>query len=356
MKDEKSFSSSLGEMTLKRIYLKEKIIVLCAWLMLCGSSRAAPTELHFWPTPVIQHNPEEEGTLYGWPHLKVILQNKDAAGSYSPAAIDGLLAFRLNAMFLLSSESIFHTFYDESKAQWGFNIPGGSQLRTVNQEMLEPMLQSFVSCLSALSEPELSILEPVFYAPNSLISHNGTLMLDQELKDVVSKMTANYYTDRCSKSQTSVPNTIKNRSRSYLSALLLGIDNIVEVNHGTLLVLTSLYSELFFSANGLWVRVALSKIQELVSARLATLAPVIDDSWLEKNYSSFLDYILLTRNIQGFNKHHYLDLAEACGIKNISDIFRKFPLKEMLERKEISILHLSIGKTRSTIFVKGSSI
>lgn len=316
---------------------------------------AAPIEFHFWPTAVVQHNPEERGTLYGWPQLKVILQKKDAIGNYSPASINSLLASRLNTMFRLNSESIFQIFYDESKAQWGFNISGGSQLRAVNQEMLEPMLQSFVSCLSTLSEDELSILEPLFYAPNSLISNNGTLIIEQEIKDVALKMTANYYRDRCSESQTSVPYLIKTRSRSYLSALLLGIRNIVEVNQSTLLILTSLYSELFFSANGLWVRVALSKIQEFVSARLATLAPPIDSIWLERDYANFLDYILLTRNINGFSKQHYMDLAEACDIKNISDIFKEFPLKKMLEKGKISILHLYIGKSKSTNFIQGTS-
>lgn len=342
------FYRYLWRIALKRFNNLIVKTILSLGIMFCAPLMAAPIEFHFWPTAIVRYNPEEGGALYGWPQLKVILHDKDSGGNYSPAVINSSLASKLNAMFPPNPDSIVQKFHDETKAQWGFIIAGGSRLRPANQAMLEPMLQSFVSCLSSLTESELSVMEPVFYAPNALI-HNGILMLDQEIKDAALKMATNFYRDRCIKSQTSVPQLIKNKSRSYLSALLLGISNIVEINQGTLLVLTSLYSDLFFSSNGIWVRAALSKIQELVTAGLET--PPSDSSWLNKDYANFLDYILLTRNSDGFNKNHYLEIAEAGEIK-IYDIFKAFPLKQMLENKKISMLHLHIGTTKSTNFIR----
>ncbi len=75
--------------------------------------------------------------------------------------------------------------------------------------MIKPMSEAFVSCLSSLDESELEKIEEVFYRQGWFTSPNTNNLFDQAIKDIASKMTANYYENRCQDKQSEVSKNSK---------------------------------------------------------------------------------------------------------------------------------------------------
>lgn len=322
-------------------------------LVHAAALEAAQLHLSFWPTAIVQQDPDSTGSLYAWPEFKVLLQNKSASSVFSPAEIDRLTAAQLTTLFAPKLGSAIEIMRDEANASWGMAIKGGSNLRQENLELLEPMVQSFISCLATGNEQEVDRMKEVIYAPHLLLSPSGGLNISEEQRQIANRMAANYERNRCEGGSASIPELVQNKVRQYFTVMLRGQGRDVEVTDGVLLVLTNLFKDLLFAPKGLWVRSVLAKIQEHITERMKSFPAVQDGSWLERNYDSFIDFVLLTKNQHGFNKHQYLNIAAACGVDDIGDAFKPFLLKQCLTSGQLLALHLHLGSNDSTHYLKG---
>lgn len=332
-----------------RWYQFKSSVVVWGVLIAFGSSlEAAVSELHFWPTPVVPYDHERDGGLFGWPEFQVTLHQKNNAGSYTEAAIDDDMARSLNIIFAPKAGSPIQTVRGESSSSWGVTIPGGSALSEANAQLIDPMLTDFIACLGTLDEGKLDRMKEVIYQPASFIANNG-VALDQDQTNIAAEMYATYQGSRCKNSRMVVPELMKSKSRIYLTAMLTG-NRTAESSEGALLVLSTAFKDLLFGAKGLFVRVALAKIQGFLTERLKVFPALPQGDWFSRNYESFIEYILLTEEEEGFSKEHYLRLGEACGIKTLNDAFKPFPLKSMIADGTLRVITLNLGTTQSTHF------
>lgn len=318
-----------------------------SFMVLGGSAQAAQVDWHFWPTPVTLENPEESGFLYTWPEYRVLLQEKNAQGTYTPAAISDALAGELSRLFKPASGSVIQIARDATAKTWGLEIPGGHALRSENSQLLQPIAQDFVSCLSTLTPDELTEMKLVLMQPGTFVT-----TLDQGKMDIAAKMFENYKANRCQNGTTTVPNLTKSEVEMYLTVLLTGATD-ARVTDGDLLVLTRLYHDLLFATQGLWVRVTLATLKAHIAGAMGGFPVPLRQDWLNSDYSSFVDFVLLTRDTSGLSKAQYLDLASLCGMNSVSQIFSTFALKQCSTQGRVSMIHVVLGASRAVYFVKG---
>lgn len=315
-------------------------------LVLVGGARAAQVDRHFWPTPVTLEDPEETGYLWAWPEYQILLQEKDAQGRYWPAAIGDNFADELGRIFKPASGSVIRIVRDATAKTWGLEIPGGHVLRAENSQMLQPMALDFVNCLSTLAADELAEMKQVLNLPRSFVND-----LDQRKKDIAARMLSNYKADRCQNGATPVPDLTKSEVKRYLTTLLTG-ESDGRVLDGDLLVLTSLYHDLLFATEGLWVRGTLAVLRAFIVAAMSDFPMPTRQAWLDVDYSSFVDFVLLTRDNSGLSKAQYLELASICGVSLVNQVFSPFPLKQCSTQHRVVVVRLVLGTATAVHFVR----
>lgn len=326
---------------------------LCS-MVLSTAAQAAQVNLYFWPGPITQEDPTSSGSLYAWPSYEVLLQNKSTQGVYSPAIISDSMATELALRFKADAGSPIKIMRDGSTKTWGLSIPGGSELAASNQTLLEPMLQGFANCLASLTSDELDRMKEVIYAPLTFLdSSSGTVRFDEEQRRIAAKMYETYKNKRCEGGTTVVPELTKKTSRRYFNTLLTGLNPDASVTDGSLLVLTNLYKDLLFASKGLWIRVTLAELQTFIGDVLARFPSLANTDWLDKDYSSFVDFVLLTRDKSGLSKDQYLKLANACGVDAVSQIFSSFPLKQCSNQNRLQVVHLFLNTSEAVLFLGG---
>ncbi|HXW53778.1 MAG TPA: hypothetical protein VEL47_06710 [Myxococcota bacterium] len=325
-------------------------VLLIALFARCLS--ADTLDLYFWPTPVVTYESERTGLLYAWPDFKLILQTKDEKSRYAPALVDDALAKKLGILFATTADSPIRIFNDASLKMWGLAIPGGSNLPHVNESFLEAMVGAFVSCLRSLEQNEADRIKEILNAPNSLIARAGEVLLDDYDKEIGNKMYENYRTTRCGTKKAVLPALLETKSRSYLTRLIVGNAETLVPTDGDLLVITTLFHDLLFAKNGLWVRAALGKIREFIEGRMAAYPGINDVSWLAKDYTSYVDAVLLTHRRFGLSKTQYLNLGEICGVDSKKDAFKTCPLKRLNDAGQFSIVNLFIDSLKATFFFR----
>ena len=82
-------------------------------------------------------------------------------------ACDDSLADELSRIFKPASGSVIQIARDATTKTWGLEIPGGHALRSENSQLLQPIVQDFVSCLSTLMPDELTEMKMVLMRPGS---------------------------------------------------------------------------------------------------------------------------------------------------------------------------------------------
>lgn len=325
------------------------LFVITAW----RPAFAANDDLHFWPTAISVPNPEEHGALFMWPEYRVLLQTKNGS-SYSPAHVDEILAAHLAELFTQGDNAVITQQRDQEARTWGLAIPGGERLREQNRELIPAMAEKFTACLATLTDEELALMKEVLYAPLSFLDPTGGVFINDEYKRVAAKLAFNFQTNRCENARISVPELVQKRSHYYLSVLLTGkADGIVEPS-GSLLVITTLFRDMLFSAKGIWVRTTLAALQKFIDERLALLPALNDENLLEQDYENFLDFVLLSRHSNALSYAHYLSIAKAFGVDGIADVFKSFPLKQKIASGQVKVTHITLGSRSSTVFFAGA--
>lgn len=323
-----------------------------ACLIWISSSGSAVNDLHFWPTSVSVASPSDVQVLFAWPEFKVLLQTKGET-SYLPAKISNALAKRLSLLFAPEKGEPIEVYFDEDKHEWGLSIPGGVQLRQENQKLLLIMEKQFSDCLSTLNEDDLVTMESVFYAPISLLDSDGKVKLSEHEKAVAKAMHARFQTDRCSGGKSLVPALLLERVHRFLSAIITGSWDSFGSNVERQAVLTELFRQLLFSKNGLWVRASLDTIRDFVEKRFVLGGKIKDESVLERDYESFIDFILMAKETSGLTIKQYVSIADQTGVHSLVDLFADFPIKKLISQGNLAVTNLHIGSQESTFFFKG---
>lgn len=321
-------------------------LVLVAVVSQGGRAHGAQVDRHFWPTPIFLEDPEASGYLWAWPEYQVLLQARDAQGVYRPAVISDRLATELARLFPLPSGSAIHVVRDATT--WGLEIVGGHVLRAENAQLLPAMAQDFVNCLSTLTEVELLEMQMVLSQPRGYVRG-----LDQGQKDVAAKMMSNYRLNRCQNGVTQVPDLTRSEVKRYLAVLLTGQADS-RVWEGDLLVLTSLYHDLLFATDGLWVRATLGAMKAVILGVMGSHPFPLRLDWLGQDFNSFIDFVLLTRENAGLSNAQYVDLAGLCGVSATSQAFSPFPLSQCVAQQRIDLVRLVLGSSSAAYFVKES--
>lgn len=154
---------------------------------------------------------------------------------------------------------------------------------------------------------------------------------------------------------TKIPARLREKIHSVLSVILSGSGNGFDSVSGIQLVFTKLFHKLLFSPNGLWVRTTLALMQEFIGKRLTLLGAVVKDKTvLERDYESFIDFVLMSKGSSGLAKEHYLSIAKATAIESIADIFKNFPIKQLIHKDILKVVNFHIGTHQSTFFFTGT--
>lgn len=326
--------------------------LLAVFVILFSSSGLAAAEFHFWPTPIRIADPETSGVLFEWPDYEVILQTKDNA-TYTPAKISDELADQFTKTFALEEDSPIMVYQNKDRGEWGFRIPGGFRLRRENLKLLPAMEMHFSNCLSTLSEEDLIAVEEVLLSPLSFLGADGVKLTDTH-KAIAKTLQANFQANRCKDRVSEISDLLRERIRSFLSVILSDSEITRDSFVGRQLVLTQLFHDLLFSTNGLWVRTTLGLIKEFVEKRLLSSPVVKDKTSIERDYDSFIDFVLMSKDTSGLTKESYLTIADATGISSIIDIFNDFPLNQLVSNGNLIVINLHIGTHQSTLFFKGT--
>lgn len=321
-------------------------LAIIAWMMLSFNANAIKSEMHFWPTPIKAHDTERDGTLFGWPHFSVLLSEKLNDGNYAPAQIDNQLKEKMDDFFPLEPDDVIERFYDPSTAQWGFRISGGNRLKPQHKQMIEPITQAFILCLNSLSSEQIHEIKTVFYAPATHLP-GGENYARPQLQQAVNAMETNYKKNRCSKKNFNTPDLVKDKINLYISNMIDSSLARPSITDGEFLVFTNTFHDFLFSKDGVWVRTALKKIHEFLEKAIKNHPSIEDKQWLNKNYESFIDYILLTFKQSGYDKNHYLSIARKFKITSIFDMFNNLKIKDSIDSGHINIIDIYIAKIKS---------
>lgn len=330
------------------------IIFAVMWLS-SSLSFALQSDFHLWPTLISVANPEETGVLFSWPEYQVILKTKNESG-YSNATVNSAMADYLTKQFTPAEDSPIEIYRDVASSTWGLTIPGGPILREENRELLAAMAEKFITCLSTLSLAELYALDAVITTPLNYLSGAGGEGLNPSHHEAAATLLKNFEKNRCATTANvaAINKTLRTGVNDFLAAFLTGKGNSLYTLPGTQRVLASLFKDFLFSSKGLWVRVTLAHIQDFVEKQMAN-APFLETSFVERDYDSFVDFVLLTKDTTKLTLAHYLAIAQAMQVNTVADAFKLFPLMRAFTSDRFRVVNMQIGSRKATFFVGGGS-
>lgn len=317
-------------------------------------ANALPSEkqsLYFWPTPIKQSSVSDSRMPFLWPDYQVLLHDRDDKKKYTCAAITEQSSCYLSNLFHPEDDSPIKIVRDGRLKFWGLEIPGGSIQRDANIRLLEPISGYFFACLGTLDEHELEKIERVFYVPEPFLVEPG-LEFDSEYFKIAAKLYSNFQNNLCAENKNEVPSLLKNKIKVILEAMLFKPSQSI-MTDAAIVTFTVLFNKILFSSNGLWMKVTLEEIKNFVLRRIENFPEINELAWAQRNYESFLDFIILTRQNTPLHKYQYITISRALGLNQAQQLFDQFPLSQLVTSNRISIINLNIGNKTSTHFVPG---
>lgn len=313
---------------------------------------AAARNLVFWPTSINEIDKNKTGTLYAWPEFSVLLHEKTGPSQYEPAVINQAIVDELSLIFKPPNNSPI-ILNDRNTGHFGLRIAGGATLIKNNQHLLTPMLKGFLDCLKVLDVNELDRVKEIIYSPHSFILPTGKIIGTEDHVNIARKMFHLYRQNRCASGSIGIDERTAVHVKNILLTLLVGKHDGEKIIHdGSLLIFTTIFDDLLFAKDGLWVRAVLLMIREFVENTLSQFPSLSDTNVLARNYNNYLDVILSTRKQKQLSKGHYLSLGAICNIRRAADVFLPCPLNQLFETNQIEVLNLTIDATHSTHFVR----
>jgi hypothetical protein len=328
---------------------------LCAFTIAAAQADAeVSADWHFWPTAIKVVDANESGALFSWPEFRVLVQTKNGI-AYSPAIVDDKVVRQLSVIFSPEVGSPVAVSRDSLSYSWGLTIPGGTQLRKENLALLEPMVEKFTACLRTLTLGDLDKIKEVMYSPLSWLDPESGVNLSDEHKQIASSMFASFKAHRCSSGTTAIPDLLRGQARHYLTLLLTGQNSGEDTSVASQLVIATLFHDLLFSVQGLWVRTALSLLQDFIAQRLAKSPALKNTHCLAHDYESFIDFVLVAKDSCGIAKDQFLAIAKATNIDGIADAFKPFYLSRYMSERQLFMINLQLATYKSSYFLSGEN-
>ncbi len=308
--------------------------------------------LLFLPTPITTNPSTDPENPYSWPSFKLVLHEK-AGDQLLPAAVDGHLLERLEAVFPAGDDGLIQKINGPEAGGWGLEIPGGSKLRSENILLKDDMTRDFGKCLAVLSEREVELVKSVLYNLDDTMNMLGEVRLSEETSTAIQTMQNQYAKDRCATAAGALPSYTIALIDRFMNRLLSGSDPSDSISDQDLIALTQIFKGLLFSNEGLWVRVSLERMQSKLATNLQKTAEAKQLDWLSKPFSGFVDFVVATRKVSGLSKEDYLTLANSCGVSDVSAIFSDFLVENCRQSQKLQLVDIAVGDSKGLVLLPG---